>query len=85
MKTDNFIEKLQQEQLLDLYIVSLISADTLIDVESCDISLEKILELKELIKTANINNKEHYEKIINDAEEIILRDKEYFFNEKSNN
>lgn len=84
MKTDNFIEKLQKEQLLDLYIVSLISADTLIDVESCDISLEKIFELKELMKTANINNKSHYEKIINDGEEIILRDKKYFLNEKLN-
>lgn len=83
MENENFLEKLQKNQLLDLYLVSLISADSLIDVESCEQSYEQVLKLKELMKNANINNKSHYEKIINDCEEIILRDKEFFLNEKN--
>ena len=76
METDNFLERLQKDKLLDLYLVSLISSDTLLTVEDCEKSLKKILELKELIKTANIDDKERYEKFINDGEKIILRDME---------
>lgn len=75
---ENLIEKLQKNQLLDLYLVSLISSDTLINKEACDKSLEKIREAKELIKTANINNKDFYVKMIEDGENIIIRDRENF-------
>ena len=54
MENENFLEKLQKNQLLDLYLVSLISADSLIDVESCEQSYEEVLKLKELMKNANI-------------------------------
>lgn len=75
---ENLLEKLQKSQLLDFYLVSLISSETLMTKEDCDKSLEKIRQAKELIKTANINNKDFYEKIINDGEDIILRDRENF-------
>ncbi|MBR6516923.1 MAG: hypothetical protein IKT40_08835 [Bacilli bacterium] len=83
METDNFLERLQKDKFLDFYLVSLISSDTLLTVEDCEKSLKKILELKELIKTANIDDKERYEKFINDGEKIILRDMEMLKGEET--
>lgn len=78
MNCENLLEKLQKNQLLDFYLVSLISSDTIIDKESGEKSLEKIRECKELLKTAKLDNKDHYEKIINDGEKIIIRDIDIF-------
>ena len=74
----NLLEKLQSSNLLDFYLVSLISSDTLLSVEDCERSLSKIQEVKELLITANIDNKEQYADMIDKGEEIIKRDLEMF-------
>lgn len=75
---ENLLEKLQNNNLLDFYLVSLISSDALITVEDCERSLSKIQEVKEHLITANIDNKEQYADMIDKGEEIIKRDLEMF-------
>ena len=74
----NLLEKLQSSNLLDFYLISLISSDTLLSVEDCERSLSKIQEVKELLITANVDNKEKYADMIDKGEEIIKRDLEMF-------
>lgn len=78
MEEKNILEKLQENNLLDFYLVSLISSDTLITIEDCEKSLDKIKEVKEHLITANIDNKEQYADMIDKGEEIIKRDLEMF-------
>ena len=79
MKRDRkLLEKLQKDNLLNFYLVSLISSDTLESIDDCDRVLKEIDFLKEILPENNIDNKEHYEKLINDGEIIILRDKAIF-------
>lgn len=73
---ENLLEKLQNNNLLDFYLVSLISSDALITVEDCEKSLKKIQEAKIHLETANIKNKEKYAEMIIQGEEIIKRDLE---------
>ena len=75
---ENKIERLEKANLLNFILVSLISSDTLINIESCEKSLNKMLEYQEEIKTANIENKDFYVKMINDGINIIKRDMELF-------
>lgn len=74
----NFLEKLQEENLLDLYLVSLISADSLLSVEDCDESLKNLKDDLISIDTANIENKDHYKKLIVDGIQIVERDRQMF-------
>ena len=79
MKRDRkLLEKLQKDNILNFYLVSLISSDTLESLDDCDRVLKEIDFLKEILPENNIDNKEHYEKLINDGEIIILRDKAIF-------
>ena len=74
----NFLEKLQENNMLDFYLVSLISSDSLINLETCEKHLKKMQEVKEYMKTANLNNKEKYAEMIEKGEEIIKRDLEFY-------
>ena len=80
---ENKIERLEKANLLNFILVSLISSDTLINIESCEKSLNKMLEYQEEIKTANIENKDFYVNMINDVIDIIKRDMELFKNNKN--
>lgn len=80
---ENKIEILEKANLLNFILVSLISSDTLINIESCEKSLNKMLEYQEEIKTANIENKDFYVNMINDGIDIIKRDMELFKNNKN--
>ena len=80
-----FLEKLQEEKLLDLYLVSLISADSLFTVEDCDESLEHLNDALRDIETANIDNKDFYKKMIIDGIEIVERDKQFFIEQNKTN
>lgn len=63
--------------MLPLYFASLISADTLVSVESCDINEKELLETLEELPKTNLP-KEEIEKWIdmgNKGLEIIRRDK----------
>lgn len=80
----NFLEKLQEENLLDLYLVSLISSDSLFSVEDCDESLKCLREDLIAIETANIDHKDLYKKLIVDGIQIVEKDRQMFLDEKQN-
>lgn len=79
----NFLENLQELKLLDLYLVSLVSADSLFSVEDCDESLNALHDALNDIETANIDRKDFYKKMIMDGIEIVNRDR-LFFIERQN-
>jgi hypothetical protein len=82
-KDKNFLETLQEENLLDLFIVSCISADSLFSVEDCDESLTALKDALNDIETANIERKDFYKKLIVDGIQIVERDRQMFLNEQN--
>jgi hypothetical protein len=83
MENGNIIERLAKDELLNLVLVSLISSDTLIDIDSCKKSLFKMLIYRDEIKTANIENKNFYVKMIDEGIEIIERELRIFKEENN--
>ena len=75
---DNLIDALQEADLLYFAIVSLFSADTLIDAEACRNSLEALEQLQKEFSTSSLKNKSEIAKLLADAEGIIRRDLEQF-------
>ena len=82
-KDKNFLETLQEENLLDLFIVSCISADSLFSVEDCDESLAALKGALNDIETANIERKDFYKKLIVDGIQIVERDRQMFLDEQN--
>lgn len=86
MKKDieiNFLKKLQEENLLDLYLASLVSADCLFNVEDCDESLNALHDALNDIETANIDRKDFYKKMIIEGIEIVERDRLFFIDRQN--
>lgn len=84
-KNDNtrkFLEGLEKGGILYLYLVSLISSDSLLSAEDCEESLKEIDYCLEILPENNIKDKEKIEKMLIDGKEIVLRDLESFKNEK---
>lgn len=84
-KDKNYLETLQEEKLLDLFIISCISADNLFTVEDCDESLSVLTGLLLEIDTANIERKDFYKKLIVDGIQIVERDRQMFLDEQNKN
>lgn len=78
---ENFIEKLHENGMLNLLLVSLISSDNLIDIDSCEKSLNEMNKFIEKTKEANIPDKEKYLDMMYKGVEIIERDLNIFKNE----
>ena len=70
----NLIDKLQEADMLYFVLVSLFSADTLVDVDSCRHSLEGLKILKRDFETSKLKDDVKLRSLMDDAEEIILRD-----------
>ena len=79
----NLIDNLHEAGMLYFVLVSLFSADTLIDANSCRKSLEALEILKRDFETSTLMNDQELKSMIDGAEEIILRDL-YDFEEKEN-
>ena len=79
---DNLTNKLHEADMLNFVLVSLFSADTLVDAESCRKSLEALAILKRDFETSSLKDDQELRSMIDGAEEIILRDLKEF--EKSN-
>ena len=75
------LERLEKYGLLDFYLVSLISSDNLESVDDCDKHLAEIAYLKSIIGDNDIKNKDYYMSVLDDGENIILRDREQFLKE----
>lgn len=82
VNTRKFLEGLEKGGILYFYLVSLISADSLLSVEDCEESLKEIDYCLEILPENNINDKEKIEKLLIDGKEIVLRDLESIKNEK---
>ncbi len=75
---DNLINKLDEIGMLYFVIVSLFSAETLVDVESCEVSLKGVEKLRAELPTSKHKDDPKIKKFLDDAEEIIKRDLEDF-------
>ena len=70
----NLIDKLHEADMLYYVLVSLFSADTLVDVESCQQSLKGLEILKTDLETSKLKNDVEIRTFMEDAERIIKRD-----------
>jgi len=82
MNDKNTIEELHKNELIYLVFASLISSDTLLGLDDCENSLNRLTKYNEDLKNANIDteSKQKYQKFINDAFEIVNRDLKNFKN-----
>ena len=78
MSKVNLVDKLHEADMLNFVLVSLFSADTLIDAESCHKSLEALAILKRDFETSTLKDDQKLKSMIDGAEEIILRDLKEF-------
>ena len=75
---ENLIDKLHEAGMLYFVLGSLISADSLIDVEACDKALDCLENLKRDFETSKIKDDHKFKSFLNNAESIIKRDMNYF-------
>ena len=78
MMNDNLIDKLDEMRMLYFVIGSLFSANTLIDLESCEKSLKDVEKLKAELPTSKYKDDPKIKQYIDDAEEIIRLDLKQF-------
>ena len=74
MSKVNLVDKLHEADMLNFVLVSLFSADTLVDAESCRKSLDALAILKRDFETSTLKDNLELKSMIDGAEEIILRD-----------
>lgn len=82
MQEVNLIDKLDEIGMLNFVIVSLFSAETLVDVESCEVSLKGVEKLRAELPTSKYKDDPKIKNFLDDAEEIIKRDLEEYKNEQ---
>ena len=75
---NNKIDGLAEVDLLWVYLGSLVSADTLISLESCEKCMEILEDLKMDFPTSKLKNDDNVKKFLDDAEQIIKREVELF-------
>ncbi len=75
---ENLIDKLDETGMLYYVIASLFSAETLVDVDSCEAALNGIEKLKAELLTSKYKDDPKIKKDIDDAEEIIRLELEQF-------
>ena len=78
MAKETLINKLHEADMLNFALVSLFSADTLVNAESCRKSLEALAILKRDFETSTLKDDQELKSMIDGAEEIILRDMKEF-------
>jgi hypothetical protein len=78
MVNDNLIDRLDEIGMLYFVIGSLFSAETLVDVESCEESLKGVKNLRAELPTSKYKGDPKIKKYIDDAEEIIRLDLKQF-------
>ena len=84
-KCKDILEELHEANLLNFILASLISADTLINEESCEKSMKEMKEYFSAIDDTNIEveKKDKYKKLMKQGLEIIRRDLITFRMEKN--
>ena len=78
MKNENLIDKLHEADMLYFVLGSLISADSLIDVEACHKALDCLENLKRDFEPSTLKDDLKLKSYLDNAEIIITRDMNHF-------
>lgn len=78
----NRIDKLVEQDMLFFILGTVVSADSLVDAESCENALKIVRELKEDLPLSKLRDDKKLKARLDEAEQIIMHDKEAFANAK---
>ena len=78
MENENLIDKLREADMLYFVLGSLISAESLVDVESCHKALNCLENLKRDFETSKLKDDQKLKSYLDKAESIIKREMEHF-------
>ena len=78
MSRDNLIDKLHEADMLYFVLGSLISAESLVDVESCHKAMNCLEDLKRDFETSKLKDDQKLKSYLDKAESIVKRDLQYF-------
>ena len=78
MEKENLIDKLHEADMLYFVLGSLISAESLVDIDACHKALNCLEDLKRDFETSKLKNDSKLKSYLDNAESIIKRDTQYF-------
>lgn len=76
----NRIDKLVEQDMLFFILGTVVSADSLVDAESCEKALKIVRELKEDLPLSKLRDDKKLKARLDEAEQIIMHDMEAFAN-----
>lgn len=82
-KTNKWLEGLEKGGVLYMYLVSLISSDSLFTVEDCKESLKEVEYCLEILPENDIKDKEKIHEMLIQGKEIVLKEMERINNESN--
>ena len=74
MEKENLIDRLHESDMLYFVLGSLISADSLVNIDSCHKALNCLEDLKRDFETSKLKNDSKLKSYLDNAESIIKRD-----------
>ena len=78
MENENLIDKLREADMLYFVLGSLISAESLVDIESCHKAMNCLENLKRDFETSKLKDDQKLKSYLDKAESIIKREMEHF-------
>ena len=78
MEKENLIDKLHEADMLFFVLGSLISAESLVDIDACHKALNCLEDLKRDFETSKLKDDPKLKSFLDNAESIIRRDMKYF-------
>ena len=78
MEKENLIDKLHEADMLYFVLGSLISAESLVDIDACHKALNCLEDLKRDFETSKLKNDSELKSFLDNAESIIKRDLKHF-------
>ena len=78
MEKENLIDKLHEADMLYFVLGSLISADSLVDNDSCHKALKCLEDLKRDFETSKLKDDPKLKSFLDNAESIFKRDLQHF-------
>lgn len=78
MEKENLIDKLHEADMLYFVLGSLISAESLVDIDACHKALNCLEDLKRDFETSKLKDDPKLKSFLDNAESIIRRDMKYF-------
>ena len=78
MEKENLIDKLHEADMLYFVLGSLISAESLVDIDACHKALNCLEDLKRDFETSKLKDDPKLKSFLDNAESIIKRDMKYY-------